>query len=107
MALKLNGTFTTDQGLEVTDPFGFIHFSFSHTQMAVVQFFASNQALIDGKAALNLSGIPSNFTFDYSSTDFFTTNIVQRIHEDIRTEILTYCSEGTVIDIVNAVNVQN
>jgi hypothetical protein len=88
MALNIQGTFETNEGLQVTDLFAFLFFSFDRYRTGIsVQYFKSLDAFNSGKDYINVS-LPKQFTLNVTPDEFINGNVVLMGHNQVIAAIL-------------------
>ena len=88
MALNIQGTFETNEGLQVTDLFAFLFFSFDRYRTGIsVQYFKSLDAFNSGKDYINVT-LPKQFTLNVTPDEFINGNVVLMGHNQVIAAIL-------------------
>ena len=76
MALNIQGTFNTNEGLEVNGLFAFLFFSFDRNRTSVsVQYFKDLAAFNGGKDYIN-AALPRHFDLNISPDEFINGNVI-------------------------------
>jgi len=99
MALNIQGTFETNEGLQVTDLFAFLFFSFDRNRTSVsVQYFKDLNAFNGGKDYINVA-LPKHFDLNISPDEFINGNVILMGHNQVMSAI-TQINPAAIVEIV-------
>lgn len=99
MALNIQGTFETNEGLQVTDLFAFLFFSFDRNRTSVsVQYFKDLNAFNGGKDYINVA-LPRHFDLNISPDEFINGNVILMGHNQVMSAI-TQINPAAIVEIV-------
>lgn len=99
MALNIQGTFETNEGLQVTDLFAFLFFSFDRNRTSVsVQYFKDLNAFNGGKDYINVA-LPRHFDLNISPDEFINGNVILMGHNQVMSAI-TQINPAAIVEII-------
>jgi hypothetical protein len=96
MALEINATLTTDEGFEITNPFGYLNIYILNSNWVNISYFKSYQDYISGKSQLNINTLPNQVQTNLNTEEFWGNNLAMLIHEKCVTEIEKILGPDTV-----------
>ena len=98
MALQINATITTDEGFEITNPFGYLNIYIlnPYSNWVNISYYKSYQDFISGKLQLNINTLPNQVQTNLSSEEFWGDNLAMLIHEKSVMEIEKVLGAGSV-----------
>jgi hypothetical protein len=96
MALQINVPVTTDEGFEITNPFGYLNIYILNSNWANISYYKSYQDFISGKSQLNINTLPNQVQTNLTSQEFWGDNLAMLIHEKSVIEIEKVLGIGSV-----------
>ena len=102
MALNIQGTFNTNEGLEVNGLFAFLFFSFDRNRTSVsVQYFKDLAAFNGGKDYINVA-LPRHFDLNISPDEFINGNVILMGHNQVM-DTIKQINPDAVVEIVTEI----
>lgn len=98
MAIQITGTFTTNEGFEVTNPFCFINQYFVGTEnWANLQYYKSKEQYQNGSSPLNLDIFPYRVSTSVTNAVFWgdSGSVMNYIHNEITSSIENVAGIGS------------
>ena len=90
MAIQITGTFTTDEGFEVINPFCFINQYFVGTSnWANLSYYKSKEQFQSGSMQLNINTFPSRVSTSVTNAVFWgnSGSLMDYVHNEVTSSI--------------------